>query len=172
MKHSSIILLALLFIAGCSKSPSDLLTDARALQESGKKQDALALYERIAAEYKDAPEAPEALFRSAQLYHELQRDIMKATVTYELIAERYPESTFAENALFTAGFNYANEIQNLTKAREVYGRFLQRYPKSKLAPSAQAELANLGKTPEEILQSLQSNPDTAASAVSARAKAH
>lgn len=155
MKYSSLLLLAVFIVAGCSKSPSDMLTEAKSLQQSGKKQDALALYEKIATESKDAEEAPEALFRSAQLYQELQHDVIKATTTYELVAERYPDSKVAENALFTAGFNYANELQNYSKAREVYGAFLKRYPQSTLAASAQAEIANLGKTPEEILEGLQ-----------------
>jgi hypothetical protein len=51
-----------------------------------------------------------------------------------------------------AGFIYANELQNYKEAEALYKQFLSEYPENELAPSAQAELDNLGLSPEEILQ--------------------
>jgi hypothetical protein len=50
-----------------------------------------------------------------------------------------------------AGFINANELQNYDEATRLYKQFLQEYPNDELASSAQAELDNMGLTPEEIL---------------------
>jgi len=51
-----------------------------------------------------------------------------------------------------AGFIYANELQNYKEAEILYKQFLNEYPDNELAPSARAELENLGLSPEEILE--------------------
>ena len=52
------------------------------------------------------------------------------------------------------GFVYANDLGNADKAKQTYEDFLKRYPKDELAESARAELKNLGKTPEQILEEM------------------
>lgn len=50
-----------------------------------------------------------------------------------------------------AGFINANELQNYDEATKLYKQFLVEYPNDELAASAQAELDNMGLSPEEIL---------------------
>jgi hypothetical protein len=51
-----------------------------------------------------------------------------------------------------AGFINANELKNFDEATSLYKQFLMEYPNNELASSAQAELDNMGLSPEEILQ--------------------
>ena len=51
-----------------------------------------------------------------------------------------------------AGFISANELNNFDEATSIYKQFLKEYPDNELAASAQAELDNMGLSPEEILQ--------------------
>jgi outer membrane protein assembly factor BamD (BamD/ComL family) len=153
---SLLVITAVLFAACSSGSDSgELMSKARGLEEDENPADALLLYEQISRDYPDAPEAPEALFRSAALYYNHEKDILKAATTYELVCDKYPESPFAHQGLFFAAFTYANELGNLQRARVAYEKYLAEYPDSSMATTARFELDNLGKSPEELLQSLQ-----------------
>jgi TolA-binding protein len=149
----------MVLLIGCSgQDASDLMNQATDLQLDGKTAEALALYEQVAKNFKDAPEAPMAMYRCAQIYINEQKDPVKAATTYELVAEKYPESEWGQKGLFAAAYTYANEIGNLERGREAYKKYLKQYPDSSMAETAKFELDNLGKSPEEILQSLQSTP--------------
>ena len=153
---SLLVITAVLFAACSSGSDSgELLSKARGLEDDENPADALLLYEQIARDHPDASEAPEALFRSAALYYNHEKDLLKAATTYELVCDKYPESPFAHRGLFFAAFTYANELGNLDRARVAYERYLAEYPDSSMAETARFELDNLGKSPEELLQSLQ-----------------
>lgn len=153
----SLLVITAVLLAACSSGSDsgELMSKARGLEEEENPADALLLYEQISRDYPDAPEAPEALFRSAALYYNHEKDILKAATTYELVCDKYPESPFAHQGLFFAAFTYANELGNLQRAREAYERYLADYPDSSMATTARFELDNLGKSPEELLQSLQ-----------------
>lgn len=150
---------AALFAAACSgEGAADLLEKARSLEEDGKAEEALPLYEKIYQEHPDAEEAPEALFHCAAIYYNTQKDILKAATTYELVSEKYPDSEYGHKGLFIAAFTYANEIANYERARVAYEKYLAQYPDSSMTETVQFELDNLGKTPEELLESLQQSP--------------
>lgn len=157
-----LLFLAAFLLVGCSgQDASDLMQQAAKLQQEGKTAEALALYEQITKEYDDAAVAPEAMFRCALIYVNEQQDPIKAATTYELLAERYPDSEWGHKGLFAAAYTYANEIGNLQRARESYEKYLKQYPDSSMAETARFELDNLGKSPEELLESLQQSPPTA-----------
>lgn len=146
-------------LIGCSgQDASDLMNQAAELQKDGKSSEALTLYEQVVKDYADAPEAPEAIFRSALIYINEQKDPVKAATAYELVAEKYPDSKWGHQGLFAAGYTYANDIRNLDRAKEAYQKYLKLYPDSSMAQTVQFELENLGKSPEDILESLQSSP--------------
>ncbi|MCW9065762.1 MAG: hypothetical protein OQJ78_05645, partial [Ignavibacteriaceae bacterium] len=64
----------------------------------------------------------------------------------------YPSSEYAPSGLFMAGFISANELNNYEAATIIYQQFLKEYPNNELAASAQAELDNMGLSPEDILK--------------------
>jgi len=158
MKRISLLfVIAVSMLAACSSGSDskELLSRAHALEQETKPADALLLYEQIVQDFPESPEAPEALFRTAALYYNDQKDILKAATTYELVCEKYPQTEFAHKGLFIAAFTYANELGNYDRARTAYTRYLKEYPDSSMASTAQFELDNLGKSPEELLESLQ-----------------
>jgi TolA-binding protein len=150
-----VLALLLLFVACSRENADDLYKQAQALEQQEKPGQALPLYERIYNDFGDAPVAPEAMFRAAQLYLREQNDPVKAATTYELIAERYPQHRLGHQALFVAGFTYADHLRNFTKAKEVYEKYLATYPDSSMAPTAQFELDHLGMSAEEVLSQQQ-----------------
>ncbi|MBE0644438.1 MAG: tetratricopeptide repeat protein [Bacteroidetes bacterium] len=163
IKKITLIISTMVLLIGCSgQDASDLMNQAADLQKDGKTTEALALYEQVAKDYAEEPEAPQAMFHCALIYVNEQKDPVKAATTYELVAEKYPESEWGHKGLFAAAYTYANEIGNLDRAREAYQKYLKQYPDSSMAETARFELENLGKSAEELLQSLQeSQPPTA-----------
>ncbi len=163
IKQFALIVTAMVLLIGCSgQDASDLMNQAADLQQDGKNTEALALYEQVAKDFADSPEAPQAMFRCALIYVNEQQDPVKAATTYELIATKYPESEWGHKGLFAAAYTYANEINNLERAREAYQKYLKEYPDSSMAETARFELENLGRSPEELLQSLQESQPPAA----------
>jgi TolA-binding protein len=160
MKTTTTLLLTLTIIltSACGVGGAKgLFEQAMALEKEGKHAEALLMYEQLVREHPKSDEAPEALYQSAVLYYNIQKDPLKAATTYELVYDTYPESGIAHKGLFAAGFTYANEIGNIERARQAYERYLKIFPDSSMAETARFELEHLGQTPEQILENLQRN---------------
>ena len=92
------------------------------------------------------------LYRQAEEMYQAQK-FEEAVFTFDQMLTNYPEGELAPKAAFMMGYIYANELDQLDKAREYYNHFLERYSESadtNLINSANWELANLGKSVEEI----------------------
>jgi tetratricopeptide (TPR) repeat protein len=77
----------------------------------------------------------------------------QALMLYGRLSDRLPEHAKARTALFMQGHIYENDLNNLEKAKAAYELFLQRYPNDPdYADDAKIALAQLGKTPEEIIK--------------------
>ena len=157
MRNRFIFLLAIsLLIGGCAgQDASDLLAQATKLREEGKTGEALPIYEQIARDHAESPQAPEAMYHCAVLYFQEQKDPIKAATTYELVAEKFPQTEWGHRGLFAAAYTYANEIGNLERGRETYEKYLAQYSDSSMAETARFELENLGRSAEELLESIQ-----------------
>lgn len=150
------LLFTLIVLNACGDGGSrGMFEEARGLEGKGKHAEALALYEQIVRDYPKSDEAPEALYQSAVLYYNFQKDPLKAATTYELVCDSYPSSPVAHKGLFVAGFTYANELGNIERARQAYERYLKEYPDSSMAETARFELEHLGQSPEQLLENLQ-----------------
>ncbi|MCS6790718.1 MAG: hypothetical protein NZ580_07045 [Bacteroidia bacterium] len=64
------------------------------------------------------------------------------------------KSPLAPKALFYEAFIYENMLYDTTQARRLYEDFLSHYPEHELADEVRASLANLGKTPEGLLEEI------------------
>jgi TolA-binding protein len=157
---SILTLLVLLFIVGCSskKSDKELFDEAQQNLKQDKIPEAVMAFEEIVNDHSDSDLAPEALSQLAGLYQNKliksiseKENLDKAIELFKKLHTDYPKSSFAPSGLFMAGFINANELQNYDEATRLYKQFLQEYPNDELASSAQAELDNMGLTPEEIL---------------------
>ncbi len=157
---SIIALLAVFLIVGCSakKSDKELFDEAQQNLKQDKIPEAVMAFEELIGDHSDSELAPEALSQLAGLYQNKliksiseKENLEKAIELFKKLYQEYPKSSFAPSGLFMAGFINANELNNYDEATRLYKQFLQDYPDDELAASAQAELDNMGLTPEEIL---------------------
>jgi len=157
---SIIAFLILLVVFGCSakKSDKELFDTAKADLKVQKYPEAVVSFEELIKEHPDSELAPEALSEEASIYQNKQiknlsekENLEKSIELFKKIHDDYPKSEFAPSGLFMAGFIYANDLQDYDAATKIYHQFLKEYPDNELAASAQAELDNMGLSPEEIL---------------------
>jgi len=157
---SIIAFLTLLLFFGCSskKSDKELFDEAKGSLKNQKYPEAVMSFEELVKDYPGSELAPEALSETASIYQNKQiknltekENLLKAIELFKKIHDDYPKSEFASSGLFMAGFIYANDLQDFEAATSIYKQFLQEYPDNELAASAQAELDNMGLSPEEIL---------------------
>lgn len=157
---SIIAFLTLILVFGCSakKSDKELFDEAKANLKEQKYPEAVGSFEELINDHPDSKLAPEALSEEASIYQNKQvknlsekENLEKAIELFIRIHDDYPKSDFAPSGLFMAGFIYANDLQNYEAATKIYHQFLNEYPNNELAASAQAELDNMGLSPEEIL---------------------
>lgn len=158
--------LSILILFGCSskKSDKELFEEAKNDLKQDKVPEAVMAFDELVNDYSDSELAPEALSQMAGLYQNKlikslseKENLEKAIELFKKLHEEYPSSSFAPSGLFMAGFIYANELNNFDEATKCYSKFLKDYPDHELAASAQAELDNMGLTPEEILQKNMAN---------------
>jgi TolA-binding protein len=157
---SIIALLTIFLIIGCStkKTDKELFDEAQQNLKQDKIPEAVMAFEEIVNDHSGSDLAPEALSQLAGLYQNKliksiseKENLEKAIELFKKLHADYPKSSFAPSGLFMAGFINANELQNFDEATSLYKQFLKEYPSDELASSAQAELDNMGLTPEEIL---------------------
>ena len=157
---SIIAFLTLLLFFSCSskKTDKELFDEAKANLKDQKYPEAVMSFEELVKEYPESALAPEALSETASIYQNKQiknltekENLNKAIELFKKIHDDYPKSEFAPSGLFMAGFICANDLQDFEAATSIYKQFLQEYPDNELAASAQAELDNMGLSPEEIL---------------------
>ncbi|HEX2982698.1 MAG TPA: tetratricopeptide repeat protein [Ignavibacteriales bacterium] len=161
MKNSLAIGFVLaLFLIGCqSKSDQDYFDSAVESWKEGKYEEAIASYNKLVEEYPDSKIAPSALFETGKLYQSRiikalppKQNSMKAVEAYTKIFKDYPNSEEAPKALFMVGYIQANELFQYEEARKTLHSFLEKYPQHELKFSAEIELENIGKSPEEIFR--------------------
>lgn len=157
---SVFIVLSFVFsLSGCAKkSEQELLSSAQKNIKDGKVAEAIADYDNLVKDYPKSPEAPKSLFEIAKIYHSKSvkniqpgESLKRGINYYRKLYTEYPKSNEAPKAMFMVGFIQANEIGQFDSARSSYKLFLEKYPNNEMASSAQAELDNMGLTPQEIL---------------------
>jgi TolA-binding protein len=158
MSKSVVFVLGLILLAGCSKLTDQQLWDQGVdAQKAEKFTEALQSYQQLLDDYPKSPKVPEALYAIGSICQNKNLDIYRAIRSYRRIVDEYPTHATATSALFLVGFIYNNELKNVDSARIAYEEFLKKYPDNTMAESARFELANLGKSPNEIIE-LKSQP--------------
>ncbi len=167
--------LALWFVVACSSEPQAVSDEELTKWENqlhkyytrfGNQlpEEGVALAKKIIRVYKQrseqlAEKAPEeaakALYKAAGIYHSVLRQPHKALSLYQQIGMHFSETKIAAQAAFLYAYILANEIKNYEMAKKAYYAFIQKYPNHPLVEAAKQELQVLGKSPEEILDSLQ-----------------
>jgi outer membrane protein assembly factor BamD (BamD/ComL family) len=153
-------LVLFLFLTACSKDNKD-----SAIFEEGQKElksenypMAVVKFEQIVKEYPKSDFYPRSLMELGNIYNAKLISTMgpadnsrKAIYYFKKLYTEFPVSTHGEQAMFLTGFIYANELKNQDSAKISYELFLNKYPNSQFSTSVKAELNNMGKTPEDII---------------------
>ena len=117
-------------------------------------------YDDFAMNFPEEPEAPEYLFKAANISINLGWG-ESAVKILEKFLEKFTENAKAPEALFFLGFVYDNQINDDAKAGDYYKQFLKKYPAHTFAKDAEASIKNLGKTDEELMREFEKiNSDT------------
>jgi TolA-binding protein len=98
-------------------------------------------------------DVPDYLHKAAETARAM-RTIPKALSLYDWILEQYPDHEKAPQALFLKAFTYDNNLNDTANARKNYTAFLEKFPEDEFADDTKFLLENLGKSDEEILESL------------------
>lgn len=160
-----IILFTLLVgsMIACTPSKEDLKADIQKSEDTLYGEDpsfrfdpdladeAIEAYEAYANAYPEETVSADYLFKAADLYR-AKKKYGTAITIYERIQSDFAEYEKVPHSLFLQGFVYENEMVDLEKAKEKYTEFIGKYPNHELADDVEFSLANLGKTPEEIIR--------------------
>ncbi len=160
-KLISLSLILLFIFSACNSNKDKALYDqaTKKINES-KFSEAVKDLNELIEEFPNSDFAKDSYFSLASMYHMYQvpnigkeESLKKAVENYTNLYKNFPDSDKAPKALFTASFIKANELNKIDEARLSYQEFIDKFPKDELASQAKFELDNLGKSPEEILQS-------------------
>ena len=100
--------------------------------------------------------AAEHLFSAAELYRAIG-DYTKALDTWYIVYRSYDRDGHpkAPHAMFQCGFTYDSILNKKDLAKTLYKMFLKRYPDHALAKDTKLLLANLDKSPEDLIKEFQ-----------------
>lgn len=158
---SFIVIVILFGFVSCSrKTDSDYWYEGLQMMKENKNKEAIGVFDKLVEEYPQSKFSSKALFESAKLYQtknvkdiSTEESLKKAVEYYRKIIQDFPKEKETPSSLFQVGFIEANFLNDYQGATRDYNLFIQRYPDHQLAISAKQELENMGKTPEEILNS-------------------
>jgi outer membrane protein assembly factor BamD (BamD/ComL family) len=153
-------------LAGCSKPTAEeyfkraqeaQLTAQKGADTVQNAQEMMKLFEpaiknytSLITDYPASELAETALFSIATIRTNGTREPQAAIDSYRRYVELYPTGKQASVSMFMIGYLYNNELHNLDSAAAAYKRFLAAHPGDEMAKSAQFEVDNLGKPPEQM----------------------
>ncbi len=154
------LLLLVLVISACGPSKKNLSEQITSLEKSVYSADPknfkesgdtlLTLYTRFIQKYPEDSMTIKYTFNAASIAMNLDKS-KEALDLFDRFIVKYPQNPRAPVCLFFKGFIFENQIKDLDKAREIYLSFLEKYPNNDFADDARSSLANLGKSPEEMV---------------------
>jgi len=162
-KYINLLLIALISLTACSKkeyngSDREVFEEGTKLFKEQKFPMAVIQYEKITKDFPKSDYYPKSLMELGTIYNaklittlSKEDNLHKAVYYFKKVYNEFPVSTHAEQAVFLTGFIYANEFKNLDSARITYNLFLEKFPNSQFAASVKAELQNLGKSPDQVI---------------------
>lgn len=156
----SLILITALFGA-CKSEKERKLAEIQKVEESlfGDRtsfNDSIArnylnLTDQYIAQFKGEEIIPELIFKQGEILNGLQ-NYSYAVRKFQNVYLLYPKHPKAAESIFICAFIYENNMQKYEEAGEYYKMFLKKYPNHQFANDAKIALANLGKTPEELVE--------------------
>ena len=145
----------------CKPDPKARITELEAkiasdnfsLDEKGMQtaNELISAYISYAEKFKDSPEAPDYLYKAADISLNTNKS-KEALDMYNRIIYQYPDYRKVPECLFLVAYIYENNMQNFGKAKEVYEMFIAKYPNHDFADDAAISIQNMGKSPEELIR--------------------
>lgn len=108
-------------------------------------------YANFAENYPDDEKTPNFLFKAGEVAMSLNRS-GEAVKYFTELNEKYPEFDKSAYAMFMVAFVYDTQIGDTTNAKIAYEKFIETYPNHEMVGDAQASIALLGKSPEDIIK--------------------
>ncbi len=154
---ASLSLAVLLAACGKKMSDSEIMAAAQQAYDAKKVDTAIIYYQQLVADYPESPRAPEALYLHGSILQNDKKDYAQAVKILAGIDAQYTGTPYAGKGLFLGGFIAANVLNDVPRAKQLYEKYLASYSAldANITASVKVELANLGKSAEEVLQSLQ-----------------
>jgi TolA-binding protein len=153
-----------MFLVECAPDPKAKIkeiekkmgADDFKLDDNGKQTatELINAYLDYAEKHKDNPDAPDYLYKAADLSLNINQSRQSLDL-YNRIIYQYPDYKKAPECLFLMGYIYENYLQELGKAKEIYEQFIAKYPTHEFADDAKVSIENLGKSPEELIRSFE-----------------
>ena len=142
----------ILFLIGCAKMTEDeLWQKIEQSRASGNLDSTIQMCQATIKDYPQGKNASAALYMIAETYQNGKHDYRSAVNYYSAFVKQYPDLNSTPVAMFITAFIYNNNLQMFDSARVAYQNFITRFPNHELAASAKFEIDNLGKTPDEII---------------------
>ncbi|MEO5572604.1 MAG: tetratricopeptide repeat protein [Bacteroidia bacterium] len=138
-----------------SQTEKDMLNDSSQTVNRKKAQEMISMYKEYAAKFSEDSMAAEYLFRAGDISNGIG-EYREAIDFYKKCSEinSYPKQPVA---FFLQGFIYETQLNDMQNAKRIYEEFLQKYPNHKLASDVNFSLANLGKSPEDLVKMFEHN---------------
>ncbi len=114
--------------------PDVLFMSGIAAFNSGRRNEAASVLEKMVRQYPKDPRIPEALNWLGKSYSRLG-DWERGIKSFQRILDDFPESEWADDALFLLG-NINRETGDAEKSHQYYESLTKEYPRSKFADSA------------------------------------
>ena len=105
--------------------------------------------EAYALVYPNAPDAPNQLYKAAEIAKTIQT-YPKLLSIYDWVIEKYPNFDKTPTMYFLKGFVLENDLKNDVEAKKVYEEFIVKFPNHELRDDIDFLLEHLGKSDEEI----------------------
>lgn len=158
-KNVLFIAIITIFFTACN-SDVDLYNSAEAKYNNKNYSEALKEYKTIIEDSPESEYASKSIMKVAMMYQGFlipnvsnEQSLKNAVEYYRKMYQLFPNDKETPKALFLCGFLLANDIRNYEEAKITFNTFLDKYKNHELVPQVKLELENLGKTPEEILES-------------------
>ena len=97
-------------------------------------------YVMYADQHPEDTISPVYLGKAADIYKEMQGEVLKAVNVYNRIIHEYPESPEAARSVFMIGYVFDEKLNDKKRAAKSYEHFLNKYPDHALAKDANSLL--------------------------------
>lgn len=162
-----VFLFAIFILTSCGSGRDNKLSDIKELEKiplynnEGKPDKEqidkmIKAYEVFSKSYPEDSLAVEFLFSASRLYV-LNNDFSSAIGTLDIIIDKYKSNPRVPDCIFSKANIYETNMHDLVNARKNYELLIKEYPNHPLTDDAKILLENLGKSPEDLLQTILAN---------------